>query len=252
MSYTTEQLKEIARQKARDFGVNEDIFLRLIQKESTWNPQATSKAGAQGLGQLMPGTAREVGVSNPYDPVQSLTGSARYLANQLKRFGSYDKALAAYNAGPGNVERYGGIPPFSETQNYVKTILGSQKSRQVTTKPPQAVETREAATSDKGSKLLNTFIDLLSVTGGRFLGPQSSVPQVDIPSYENDTYTPQDQELDIVLNAVSDQKKQEAYEDLLRQESLRELETNAAAAERARSQLLAQALSSFSTPSATI
>lgn len=124
MPYNTEQLKEIARQKARDFGVNEDIFLRLVQKESGWNPQARSGAGAMGLVQLMPGTAQGLGVSNPYDPVQSLTGGARYLGQQLKRFGSYDKALAAYNAGPGNVERYGGIPPFRETQNYVKTILG--------------------------------------------------------------------------------------------------------------------------------
>jgi hypothetical protein len=124
MSYTSEQLKEIARQKARDFGVNEDIFLRLVQKESGWNPQAKSGAGAMGLVQLMPGTAQGLGVSNPYDPVQSLTGGARYLSQQLKRFGSYDKALAAYNAGPGNVERYGGIPPFKETQNYVRTILG--------------------------------------------------------------------------------------------------------------------------------
>jgi hypothetical protein len=124
MSYTTEQLKEIARQKARDFGVNEDIFLRLVGKESGWNTRARSSAGAEGLVQLMPATAQGLGVSNPYDPVQSLTGGARYLSQQLKRFGSYDKALAAYNAGPGNVERYGGIPPFRETQNYVKTILG--------------------------------------------------------------------------------------------------------------------------------
>ena len=124
MSYTSEQLKAIARQKAREFGVNENIFLRLIQKESGWNPRARSSVGAEGLGQLMPPTAKGLGVSNAYDPVQNLTGSARYLGQQLKRFGSYEKALAAYNAGPGNVERYGGIPPFKETQNYVKTILG--------------------------------------------------------------------------------------------------------------------------------
>lgn len=124
MSYTSEQLKEIARQKARTYGVNEDIFLRLVGAESGWNPRAKSGAGAMGLVQLMPGTAQGLGVSDPYDPVQSLTGGARYLSQQLKRFGSYDKALAAYNAGPGNVERYGGIPPFKETQNYVKKILG--------------------------------------------------------------------------------------------------------------------------------
>ena len=124
MAYTSEQLQAIARQKARDFGVNETIFFRLIQKESGWNPKARSTSGAEGLGQLMPPTARGLGVSDSYDPVQNLTGSARYLGQQLKRFGSYEKALAAYNAGPGNVERYGGIPPFKETQNYVRTILG--------------------------------------------------------------------------------------------------------------------------------
>lgn len=138
MSYTSEQLKEIARQKARDFGVNEDIFLRLVGAESSWNPRAKSSAGAMGLVQLMPGTARGLGVADPYDPVQSLTGGARYLSQQLKRFGSYDKALAAYNAGPGNVERYGGIPPFKETQSYVKKILGGTDVAAAPKPQPQA------------------------------------------------------------------------------------------------------------------
>lgn len=135
MSYTSEQLKEIARQKARDFGVDENIFLRLVNAESGWDPRVTSSAGAAGLVQLMPETAKGLGVTNPYDPVQSLTGGARYLSQQLKRFGSYDKALAAYNAGPGNVERYGGIPPFKETQNYVKNILGGAAPPPPPTKP---------------------------------------------------------------------------------------------------------------------
>jgi len=251
MSYSTEQLKEIARQKARDFGVNEDIFLRVIQKESRWNPDATSEAGAKGLGQLMPDTAKGLGVSNPYDPIQSLTGSARYLAQQLKRFGTYEKALAAYNSGPGNVEYYKGIPPFKETQNYVNTILNSpgeikvsQAKRAVsdTVKPPAA----------SGNKLLETFIALLSVTGGRLLGPQSSVPQVPMPDYDEDSYSPQEQELDVILNTVEDQRNQEAYEQLLKEESLRQAQSNVAAADKAKSQLLAQALSSFATPSATI
>jgi hypothetical protein len=151
MSYNTEQLKEIARQKARDFGVNEDIFLKLVQKESGWNPQAKSSAGAMGLVQLMPGTAQGLGVSNPYDPVQSLTGGARYLGQQLKRFGSYDKALAAYNAGPGNVERYGGIPPFKETQNYVRTILGG-------TTPPASRPQPQAQPQETGNTNVQDFL----------------------------------------------------------------------------------------------
>lgn len=162
MSYTSEQLKEIARQKARDFGVNEDIFLRLVQKESGWNPRAKSGAGAMGLVQLMPGTAQGLGVSNPYDPVQSLTGGARYLSQQLKRFGSYDKALAAYNAGPGNVERYGGIPPFKETQNYVRTILGGTNPQA----RPQPQEEQKTNVQDflKGFLLKNLLLNQQSET----------------------------------------------------------------------------------------
>jgi hypothetical protein len=151
MSYTSEQLKEIARQKARDFGVDENIFLRLVNAESSWNPQAKSSAGAAGLVQLMPETARGLGVTNPYDPVQSLTGGARYLSQQLKRFGSYDKALAAYNAGPGNVERYGGIPPFKETQNYVKNILGGVA-------PPVKSQGQEASSGPNVRDFLKGFL----------------------------------------------------------------------------------------------
>lgn len=154
MSYTSEQLKEIARQKARTYGVNEDIFLRLVGAESGWNPRAKSGAGAMGLVQLMPGTAQGLGVSDPYDPVQSLTGGARYLSQQLKRFGSYDKALAAYNAGPGNVERYGGIPPFKETQSYVKKILGG--TNVAATPKPQAQE--PAASGSQVQDFLKGFL----------------------------------------------------------------------------------------------
>jgi hypothetical protein len=158
MAYTTEQLKEIARQKARDFGVNEDIFLRLVGKESGWNTRARSSAGAEGLVQLMPATAQGLGVSNPYDPVQSLTGGARYLGQQLKRFGTYDKALAAYNAGPGNVERYGGIPPFRETQNYVKTILGGLDLSAPKPKPVQQPVPQEAAGGFDAKEFLKGFL----------------------------------------------------------------------------------------------
>jgi soluble lytic murein transglycosylase-like protein len=78
-----------------------------------------------GLGQLMPGTAEMLGVGDPFDPASNLDGAARYLAQQLKRFKSYRLALAAYNAGPGNVIRHRGVPPFRETQNYVRKILSS-------------------------------------------------------------------------------------------------------------------------------
>lgn len=106
-------------------GVPPELFLRLVRQESGFDPRAVSEAGAQGLTQLMPGTAEYLGVTDPFDPIQNLDGGARYLREQLDRFGDPALALAAYNAGPGNVQKYGGIPPFKETQNYVRTILGS-------------------------------------------------------------------------------------------------------------------------------
>ncbi|WP_298433443.1 lytic transglycosylase domain-containing protein [uncultured Jannaschia sp.] len=112
-----------ARAAARRHGVPEDLFLRLVRQESGWNPNARSVKGAMGLAQLMPGTARVLGV-NPNDPKQNLEGGARYLAMQYRKFGTWRLALAAYNAGPGAVEKHGGIPPYRETRNYVRVIMG--------------------------------------------------------------------------------------------------------------------------------
>lgn len=114
----------LARAAARKNGVPEDLFLRLVNQESRFNPKALSNKGAIGLAQLMPGTARGLGV-DPHDPVQNLDGGARYLMQQYRKFGSWRLALAAYNAGPGAVEKHGGIPPYRETRNYVKKIWGS-------------------------------------------------------------------------------------------------------------------------------
>jgi soluble lytic murein transglycosylase-like protein len=113
----------VAREAARQHGVPEDLFLRLVQQESGWNTGAVSSKGALGLAQLMPGTAELLGV-DPYDPEQNLEGGARYLRMQYNTFGTWPLALAAYNAGPGAVEDHGGIPPFDETQNYVQVIWG--------------------------------------------------------------------------------------------------------------------------------
>ena len=115
---------EPARAAARRHGIPEDLFLRLVRQESGFDPDARSHKGAMGLAQLMPGTARLLGV-DPRDPVQNLEGGARYLAQQYRRFGSWRLALAAYNAGPGAVERHGGVPPYRETRGYVRAILGS-------------------------------------------------------------------------------------------------------------------------------
>jgi len=100
-----------------------DMFTAMIQRESNFNTRAVSSVGAKGLGQLMPATASDLGVDNPFSPDENLEGSARYLAEMLDQFGTPELALAAYNAGPGSVRKYGGIPPYRETRQYVSDIL---------------------------------------------------------------------------------------------------------------------------------
>lgn len=114
---------DVARAAARRHNIPEDLFLRLVTQESAWNPEAVSSAGAIGLAQLMPDTARLLGV-DPTDPVANLDGGARYLAEQYRTFGSWRLALAAYNAGPEAVVTHDGVPPYAETQGYVAAILG--------------------------------------------------------------------------------------------------------------------------------
>ncbi len=178
-------LQALAADAARRHGVPVHKFMGLIDQESAWDPQARSGAGAQGLGQLMPGTARELGVQNPYDPAQNLDGAARYLRQQMDRFGSMDKALAAYNAGPGNVQRYGGIPPFRETQNYVPAVLEkSQKYANFSGGAPAPASAPSAATApatQAGFSLGNVAAQMLGGdmgTGGLPMAdPLSLLPQ---------------------------------------------------------------------------
>ncbi len=106
-------------------GIDPALLKGLVSQESGFNPSARSGAGAVGLTQLMPATASALGVTNPLDPAQSLQGGAKYLREQLDRFGGDETlALAAYNAGPGAVQKYGGVPPYAETQNYVTSVMG--------------------------------------------------------------------------------------------------------------------------------
>jgi soluble lytic murein transglycosylase-like protein len=111
---------------AAKYGLDPALLRGLIRAESNFNPNAGSPAGAQGLTQLMPGTAASLGVTNVHDPAQNIDAGAHYLRQQLDAFGGdVQKALAAYNAGPGAVKRYGGVPPYGETQNYVRVVMAN-------------------------------------------------------------------------------------------------------------------------------
>jgi len=127
-------------QAATTNGVDPALLAGLVKQESGFNPSAGSGAGARGLTQLMPGTASGLGVTNILDPVQNLNGGAKYLKQQLDAFGGdVTKALAAYNAGPGAVQRFGGVPPYAETQNYVRIVQANAAAyRAGTTSTPSS------------------------------------------------------------------------------------------------------------------
>ena len=120
------EINDLIEKYAEKNGLDSDFVKAVVKQESGFNPQATSSCGAMGLMQLMPGTAQGLGVTNAYDAEQNIMGGTKYLKGLMDRFDNNKSlALAAYNAGPNAVKKYGGIPPYMETQNYVKSVLSN-------------------------------------------------------------------------------------------------------------------------------
>jgi membrane-bound lytic murein transglycosylase MltF len=142
--YNREKIEEMIREVSARYRVDPALVRAVIQTESNWNTSAISRRGARGLMQLVPGTAQQLGVRNAFDPQQNLDGGVRYLHTLLERYnGDLDKALAAYNAGPGAVDRAGGIPRYRETREYVQKVTDSY-FRPGSDRLPRAFEQRRS------------------------------------------------------------------------------------------------------------
>ncbi|MCI9546883.1 MAG: lytic transglycosylase domain-containing protein [Lachnospiraceae bacterium] len=173
----SESMDAIFQEAANTYGVSVNLLKAVGMAESNFNPNAQSGAGAQGVMQLMPATAASLGVTNPFDARQNIMGGAKLLAQNLSMYGgNVDLALAAYNAGPGNVAAYGGVPPFAETQNYVvkvKQYMGTELTTGQTVQTAMAAPSAQAQTAadtdkqteDTGMNFLADAVERVRVQG---------------------------------------------------------------------------------------
>ena len=165
--------EELIAENAARVGIPEDIFRRLIAQESNFNATAVSNKGAQGLGQVMPDTGRDPGygvrplaAEDLMDPAENIRFSADYLGAMMRKFdGDMPLALAAYNAGPGAVMEYGGVPPFEETQNYVQAILGDQLPLERSMRPVARPAPEDQAMNESGSGGIADALSYMDLAG---------------------------------------------------------------------------------------
>lgn len=176
---TDESLQSLIEHYADYYQIDPVLVKLIIEQESAFDPLALSPSGAMGLMQLMPDTAWLLGVDDPFDPEQNIEGGVRYFSQQMDHFGSLELALAAYNAGPGAVETWGGVPPYPETVNYVNSIIGRYLSETTPTIDPaleQAVQAAEEADSEVETSFEDPVLFPASSQSGLTLPEENSPP----------------------------------------------------------------------------